>query len=289
MFVKYGFPLDKDRSKKILSDQTNHKSALLNPTHVDKYLKEEMAHDAIIGPFEKPPFPVHPFLPFLTREKSNCDQRHIIVDLSWPIGQSVNDASNSSSYEGLDFALSLPTIDHVVHAVKRFGKNCHIAKLDISRAFKQVPIDPRDIDLLGLHWGTYYIEKRLVFGYRLGSALYHRLSDSIRFIMTSGGHYCLDYINDWLLFGSKGKCQASFERLNDLLVELGLDISHHKTVTPRTKVVCLGILVDTTNFTLSIPEDKLKEIKNLIAQWQHKKIMFKIKIAVLTGFSPLHL
>ena len=91
--------------------------------------------------------------------------------------------------------------------------------------------------------------------------------------MTSEGHYCLDYIDYWLLFGSKVKCQAAFDRLNDLLVELGLDISHHKTVTPSTKVICLGILVDTVNSTLSIPDTKLKEIKTIVAQWQHKKIM----------------
>ena len=51
-------------------------------------------------------------------------------------------------------------------------KRQKLENADISRAFKQVPIDPRDIDLLGLFWGAYYIENRLVFGYRNGSALY---------------------------------------------------------------------------------------------------------------------
>ena len=77
--------------------------------------------------------------------------------------------------------------------------------------------------------------------------------------------------------------QLAFEKLGDLLVELGLDISHHKTVTPATKVICLGILVDTNAFTLSIPEEKLKEIKHLIAQWQHKKSCSKSKLQSLLG------
>ena len=143
--------------------------------------------------------PLFPYtlLPFWTREKSNSNDRAIIVDLSWPIGNSVNSACKGDTYENVDFILSLPTIDHVIRAVKRFGRGSCIAKLDISRAFKQVQIDPRDIDLLGFFGGAYYIENRLVFGYRNGSALYQHLSDSIRFIMTSEGHYCLDYIDDY--------------------------------------------------------------------------------------------
>ena len=39
-------------------------------------------------------------------------------------------------YVGVDFALALPNIDHVVEAVKRFGKDSYIAKnQDFQRAF----------------------------------------------------------------------------------------------------------------------------------------------------------
>ena len=220
---------------------------------------------------------------FLTREKSNSSDRRIIVDLSWPIGNSVNNACKGDTYESVDFILSLPTIDHVVRAVKKFGRASYIAKLDISRAFKQVPIDPRDIDLLGLFWGAYYIENKLVFGFRNGSALYQRLSDSIRFIMTSEGHYCLDYIDDYLIFGSKSDCQSGFDRLGCLLEELGLEVSHHKTITPSTQVICLGILVDTTNFTLSIPDKKLSEIRSIIALWKDKTYCSKTQLQSLLG------
>ena len=134
--------------------------------------------------------------PFLTRDKSSSDKKRVIVDLSWPIGNSVNNAVSSDKYQDVEFLLTLPTIDHVIRAVKKFGKNSYIAKVYISRAFKQVPIDPKDIDLLGLFWGSYYIESHLGFGFKTGSTLYQHISDSILFILTSEGYYCLDYIDD---------------------------------------------------------------------------------------------
>ena len=85
--------------------------------------------------------------------------------------------------------LTLPTIDHVLRAVTKFGKNSFIAKIELSRAFKHIPIDPGDIHLLGLYWEGYYLEKNLVFGYKRGSDFYQRLSDSVHFIMAQGGFY----------------------------------------------------------------------------------------------------
>ena len=160
------------------SDPTNHPSAEKFPDHVEHYLKEEMGHEAIIGPFENPPIPLHTS-PFMTRQKSDSTNRRIIVDLSWPKGQGVNDFVCPDKYVDLEFALTLPNIDHITKAVKKFGKNCHIAKIDISRAFKHVPMDPRDICHLGLHWKAYFIELNLCFGFKHGSQIFQRLSDSV--------------------------------------------------------------------------------------------------------------
>ena len=54
-FIRFGFPLDLDPTCEIFSDQINHKSAILHPTHVDKYIKEEISHNAMLGPFKSPP------------------------------------------------------------------------------------------------------------------------------------------------------------------------------------------------------------------------------------------
>ena len=133
----------------------------------------------------------------MSREKSDSDKRRVIVDLSWPKAQAVNDFVHPERYVGVDFALTLPNIDHVVKAVRKFGKDSYIAKIDISRAFKHIPIDPKDINFLGLHWKDYFIEKNLVFGFKHGSQIFQRLSESIRFILTQENHYMLSYMTTY--------------------------------------------------------------------------------------------
>ena len=48
---------------------------------------------------------------------------------------------------------------------------------------------------------------------------------------------------------------------SDVMTDLGLTVSEKKLVTPSTCAVCLGIVVDTVEGTLSIPGEKLLYIK----------------------------
>ena len=129
----------------------------------------------------------------------------------------------------------------------------------------------------------FFIEKNLVFGFRHGSQIFQRISDSIRFIMSQEGHYCCNYADDFLLIDGNEKCNLAFDRLSVLLPDLGFDISHHKTVQPSTKVICLGILVDTVSFTTSIPEEKLKKIKIICLGWAKKSSCTKRQLQSLLG------
>ena len=113
--------------------------------------------------------------------------------------------------------MTLPNIDHIIEKVKKFGKGSYIAKIDVSRAFKHVPIDPKDINCLGLHWNRYFIELNLCFGFKHGSQIFQRLSDSIRFIMSQENHAIVSYIDDHILFGNREQCSKAFDRLTTLL------------------------------------------------------------------------
>ena len=80
--IEYGFPLDFDRTRKLESTLQNHASARNYPTHVNKYLQEELLHNAILGPLDDKPFDVH-ISPLMTRDKSSSDCRRTIFDLSF--------------------------------------------------------------------------------------------------------------------------------------------------------------------------------------------------------------
>ena len=57
--LKYGFPLDFDSASQLLSTEYNHKSAVVHDSHVQKYISEDLEHQAILGPFDVKPINLH--------------------------------------------------------------------------------------------------------------------------------------------------------------------------------------------------------------------------------------
>ena len=142
-------------------------------------------------------------------------------------------------------------------------------KIDISRAFRHIKVDPAD--LLDLQFqDKYFLDRSVAFGFRHGSLIFQRCSDAICCIMNQNGFLNLiNYIDDLIYTGFPSDIHSSFKFLKDLLAELGLDISLKKLVPPSTSV-CLGIQVDSISKTVSIPTDKLHEITQLCSQWSTK-------------------
>ena len=87
--INYGFPIDFDRTCPLLSTDNNHSSAQQFPKDIEIYLDNEVAYNAMYGPFTDKPIDMH-ISPLMTREKPGSDNRRTIVDLSWPYGCSVN-------------------------------------------------------------------------------------------------------------------------------------------------------------------------------------------------------
>ena len=86
----------------------------------------------------------------MTREKPNGAHHRVIIDLSFPFGQSVTVGISKGTYLGTPFMLKLPTIDTITDQVKALGRGCKLYKVDLSRAFRHIKLDPFDYDLSGL-------------------------------------------------------------------------------------------------------------------------------------------
>ena len=282
--IQFGFPLDFDRNTVLCSTYKNHASAYEFASHVDKYIQEELHHGAIMGPFKTPPIPLH-ISPFMTRPKSDSNTRRTIIDLSWPKGHSVNDGVGKQSYLGTDFLLKYPSVDSIIRTLNKLGPACSIFKIDISCAFRHIRIDPGDLDLLGLqHLDQYYLDLSLPFGYRLGSIFFQKLSDSIRYIMNKNGFLGLhNYLDNLIYCGLPSEVQKPYQFLTSLLQELGLAISQKKLCPPSTQVVCLGILFDTKTRTMSIPPEKMSDIRNICSVWSDKRVVSKSELQSLLG------
>ena len=108
----------------------------------------------------------------MTRHKPDSDRRRVILDLSWSIGESVNAGIDKNTYLGSQFDLKFPSVDDITDELKRFGKGALLYKVDISRAFRHIKVDPGDYDLLGLNWNGVYLDICLPFGTHHGSQIF---------------------------------------------------------------------------------------------------------------------
>ena len=282
--LQYGYPLDVDRGIGFESTETNHTSALQNVQHVHSYIQEELDFQAMLGPFQAKPISLH-VSPLMVRDKQDSMKKRTIMDLSWPKGASVNAAVQKDIYLGTQYMLTYPSIDSITNSLVKLGPAALIYKVDISRAFRQIKIDPRDIDLLGLKFqNQYFIDRSVPFGYRNGSQIFQRCTDAIRFTMQQHGFpHLFNYIDDLIYTGLPSNINDSFQFLLKLLQELGLDISQKKLVPPSTSVVCLGIHINTVDRTLSIPDNKLAEIVNICKSWVSKTYCSKKQLQSLLG------
>ena len=163
-----------------MSDMRNHASDVQFPRDVDAYLSEECSFDAILGPYTDNPIADCHYSPFMTREKTGSNVRRVIINLSWPKEHSVNAGIDKNSYLNSDFPLQFPTVDHIISELKKVGRGAHLFKIDVSRAFRHIKVDPVDYDLLGLYWGAHYVDSCLPFGSRHGTSIFQRVSDAVR-------------------------------------------------------------------------------------------------------------
>ena len=281
--LEYGFPLDFDRNCQLPRVDSNHKSAEIHLDHVKNYIQEELSHKAIIGPFEKLPLSFH-ISPLMTRDKQDSVKKRTIMDLSWPKGHSVNDGVSKEKYLGTAYTLHYPSVDNITADLCRLGPGV-LFKIDISRAFRHLRVDPADIDLLGLQVDQrHFLDVLTLLGYRNGSLFFQRCSDAIRYIMASHGFPDLfNYSDDLIYVGLPSQIDAAFDFLMSLLSDLGLEVSTKKLVSPSTSVVCSGYPNRHPGENYIHSPEKLAQIVDLCSLWADKSYCSKRDLQSLLG------
>ena len=257
--IGYGFPLDFDHNVSLVNDECNHKSAADFKEDVEVYLQKEKGLGAILGPFKEPPVKNLHISLFMTREKADSKHRRVIIDLSFPPDHSINAGVTPDIYLGKPFLLTLPTIDDITRKIIKLGRGSLLYKIDVSRVFRHVKMDPKDYSLLGLRLQDYFIDTCLSFGFWHRSAMFQCLNDAVRHIMSQKGYQVTNYIDNVIGHATVSQAGPSFQFLTDLLVELGFALSDKKIVPPTTKCICLGIELDPETFSAAIPSDKLEK------------------------------
>ena len=204
------------------------------------------------------------------------------MDLSSPEGYSVNDGILKK-----DCTFHYASVDLAVKKLQQLGPGALMAKMDVQRAYRNIPVAPDDRRLLGFQWQSQvYIDKALPFGLRSAPLIFSAVADTLLWIMTRRGvAWAIHYVDDFLTMGGSqsDECHRNMALMHDTCAQAGLPLEPSKTQGPVSKLTFLGIELDSTAMEIRLPDEKLAQTINIIAQWRHRTACIKRDLLSLIG------
>ena len=207
----------------------------------------------------------------------------LIHDASRPPGLALND------YAEIERSQKFQSINDAVDCLSHGAFLC---KIDLKSAYRSVPVHPSDFVVTGLKWrfngdmaDTWLIDKRLPFGARFSPGIFHRLTQSVRRMMSRRGfHNVIVFLDDFLIVEpTLERCVLAQRVLITLLRSLGFDIAWDKVEGPAQKLIFLGIEIDTIQDLLVLPEKKLQDFEQLVeSMLSLKRVSYK-RLQALAG------
>ena len=153
-----------------------------------------------------------------------------------------------------------------------------------------MPISSHSQRVTGLKWQfgketVYLRDTKLCFGSKLAPGIFHRLTQAVRRMLKRHGLAAMVvYLDDFFIKADTlDACVSALNMLIALLWKLGFNINWNKVVDPTTKLTFLGIEIDSVEMCLRLPEEKLIQIRQELAIFQHRKRASKKQLQSLAG------
>ena len=140
---------------------------------------EIQAH-RVAGLFGEPLWPnMHVSRFGVVSKKNKPDSWRLILDLSPPLNHRVNDSISKS-----DFPVSYSTVQDVIRLIVKTGRGALMAKVDIQKAYRIVPMHPADGRFLGMRWrDKYFVDLASPFGLRSASGIFNTVAGLCEWIL----------------------------------------------------------------------------------------------------------
>ena len=186
----------------------NLRSAMDNADKVTEAIVKELNRGHTSGPFPYPPFPHTHCSPIGAAPKPDGSAR-LILDLSSPRGDSVNDGISRE-----DYRCSYSKFDDAVKIVLELGQGAFLGKVDIKHAFRICPVQPEQWPLLCFQWqGQFFTDTRLPFGSRSSPFIFNTFAIALAWIIITYGRvrFLNHYLDDYFLANT-----SQTESQNDL-------------------------------------------------------------------------
>ena len=283
-FLEFGWHVGFEGNRDSVVQSGNHASAICFSEHVSKYVRQEVEHGALIGPFDDNPLCSELQISPLSSVDKDADNRRTIVDLSFPLGNSVNDHIQKKFYLGQQCSIEYPSVDRFRSLVYSAGRGCLMFKRDLSRAYRQFAVDPLDYNLLGIKWeNKFYVDTALPMGLRSAAQACQRVTSAISYMARQNNFIVLNYLDDFFSVGTGHEAMEAFIFLSSRLSELGLQESFKKAVKPSTCLTVLGVQFDSDRMVIEVTPDRMSSILAELHTWLSRAYATKREFQSLLG------
>ena len=244
----------------------------ITPRHSKKYIQKELSKRTVMGPYKNIPFDRWTGIsPLSTRAKKESEDRRVMLDLSFPVGSSVIDGKGKDQYLGFSAKLTFPKTDELTFRIFQLGTRAAMFKIDLSRYFRQLPLDPGDYSLIGyIIDGKIYFDKVLPMGMRSAPYIAQRVSNAIAYIHRQMEFFILNYVNDFVGAEDREIIWQAYQFLVQLLEDLKVETTPEQVTPPTTRLEFLGITFDSQSMTMEIPRSKMELIQEELQSWIYK-------------------
>ena len=132
----------------------------------------------------------------------------------------------------------------------------------------------------------YFVDKCLPFGASISCALFQRVSNAIAHIVSHRtGKELVNYLDDYLFAHLiKLLCNGQVSEFLDICATIKFPVALEKMFWASTRLVFLGMLIDTVTQTVSVPHEKILKGKTMLESAMKKGKLTLKQLQKICGF-----
>lgn len=247
----------------------NLKSAYDKPLIIQSKIRKEVQLGRIVGPFPSPPFDNFRCSPVGLVPQRTANEFRLIHHLSSPKGSSVNDNIDLE-----ECAVVYSDFDESVKLIVALGRNAFMGKSDIKSAFRLLPVNPADFDLLGMCIDRqFYFDRCMPMGCSVSCAVFERFSSFLQACCRriASSQCILHYLDDFFFAGkSADECSHLMWCFKAMCERFGVPIASEKTEGPVQVITYLGLEIDSANLQVRVPGEKVEALLGMLEEYTSK-------------------
>ncbi len=228
------------------------------PGAMEGLIAKGVATGIIAGPFTAPPHQYFRCSPVSVRPKRTPGKFRRIHDLSWPYDERSINQSIPDDIKTVHYA----TIGDAVETIKRVGPHCYLAKLDIMRAYQNVPVHPEEQHLLGFRLNDfYYVDLVLPMGMGTSCKIWECFATALEWVIRHKFHVaCHHILDDFLIIAQDYEsCSTALRNILSFFRDMGIPVEPSKTEGPTQCLSFVGIELDTVKMECRLPLEKIQD------------------------------